>query len=384
MRKNTLLIHHKGAFCPHTGAVSTPVYQVSTFRQDAVDRNRGYDYSRSGNPTRDVLEGFIAQVENGRFGFAFSSGMAAVSTCLMLLRPGDHLVATEGLYGGTYRVLEKVFREHGLSCTYADTTDIGALEDALKPETRAVYIETPCNPRMGITDIAAVADLAHEHGAFAVLDNTFMSPYLQNPLDFGIDIVVHSATKFLGGHSDLIAGLIALNDAGMAGRIKELQNALGAILSPYESWLLMRGMKTLGVRMEKGQKTAVRIAEWLCGRKEVERVMYPGLDEHPGADIHRRQAGGPGAMLSFRLRDCCSGKDFVENVSVWTLAVSLGGIESIITLPAAMTHLPYSSAERNRLGIDGQLVRLAVGIEDEEDLMDDLGGAFARCRKNME
>ncbi len=379
MKISSRLIHHTGAFCPHTGAVSTPVYQVSTFRQDTVDRNRGYDYSRSANPTRGVLESFIAELEGGARGFAYSSGMAAISSCLMLFSPGDHMVATEGLYGGTYRVIREVFEQRGLTCTFAETSDIAALKKALKPETKAVYLETPCNPRMNITDIRAAADTAHEHGAVLVLDNTFMSPYLQRPLEHGADIVVHSATKFLGGHSDLIAGLAVVNSAETAGRMKTLQNSLGAVLGPFDSWLLVRGMKTLGIRLEKGQATAMKIARWLTDREEVAQVMYPGLEAHEGAEVHARQSSGPGAVLSFRLKDAYSGRKLVENVSIWTLAVSLGGVESIITLPAAMTHLPYSREERERLGIDERLVRLSVGIEDAEDLICDLENALRLC-----
>lgn len=377
MRRASRLIHHPGAFCPNTGAVSPPIYQVSTFKQDAIDSNRGYDYSRSGNPTRDVLEAFIADLECGKFGYAYSSGMAAISNCLMLLSPGDHLIATDGLYGGTYRVMRQVFEGKDISCSFVDTADEAALRDAFQPNTKAVFLETPCNPSMRISDIGMVAAAAHERDALLMIDNTFMSPWLQRPLELGADIVIHSATKFLGGHSDLIAGLIVVNEERLAKRIKTLQNALGAVPSPFDCWLLIRGMKTLGVRMDKGQTSAGRIAKWLEERDEVERVMYPGLPGFEGRDIHAKQSGGPGAVLSFRLKDGYDGRKLVESVSMWTLAVSLGGVESIITLPARMTHLPYAPSERQRLAIDDRLVRLSTGIEDADDLISDIESAMS-------
>lgn len=376
MKRASRLIHHWGAFCPNTGAVSPPIHQVSTFKQDSIDSNKGYDYSRSGNPTRDVLENFIADLEGGKFGYAYSSGMAAISNCLMLLNPGDHIIATDGLYGGTYRVMRQVFEHKDISCSFVDTADLSALRGAFKSNTKAVFLETPCNPSMRISDISAVADAAHEHDSLLMIDNTFMSPWLQRPLEHGADVVIHSATKFLGGHSDLIAGLVIIGDEKLAKRVKMLQNALGAVPSPFDCWLLIRGMKTLGVRMDRGQESAGRIARWLMKRDEVESVLYPGLPDFEGHDIHDKQADGAGAVLSFRLKKGYDGRKLVEAAKMWTLAVSLGGVESIITLPARMTHLPYAPSERERLSIDDRLVRLSVGVEDCDDLIEDLENAL--------
>lgn len=379
MRLATRLIHHPGACCEHTGAVSFPIYAVSTFKQDGVGRNKGYDYSRTRNPTRDVLEGYIANLEGGRFGFAFSSGMAAISSCLMLLKAGDHLIATEDLYGGTYRVLTRVFENFQVSCSFVDTSDMDAVAVSFRENTRAVLIETPSNPLMRITDITAIAELAHKNSAFVMVDNTFMSPWLQRPLELGADIVIHSATKFLGGHSDLIAGLVVANEESLARRLKHVQNAVGAVCSPFDCWLLMRGMKTLGVRLSQGQRSAQKIAEWLLSRPEVERVVYPGLEALEGYGIHKRQSDGPGAILSFVLSGGVCSETLLSNMSVWTLAVSLGAVESIITLPSKMTHLPYPQEELKRLGLGNDLIRLSVGIENVDDLIADLERALKKA-----
>ena len=383
MKPATRLIHHSGAVCEHTGAVSPPIYQVSTFAQTAVGANRGYDYSRTGNPTRAVLEQYIADLEAGEegAGLAFASGMAAISACLTLLETGNHVIATAGLYGGTYRLLTRIWEGLGVTTTFVETGDVGAVEAAFTDRTAAVFVETPSNPTMRITDLRAVADLAHRHGALLMADNTFMSPWLQRPLECGADVVVHSATKFLGGHSDLIVGLTVCRDRDLARRLGHIQNAAGAISSPMDCWLLMRGMKTLGVRLERGQATAARIADWLADRDEVAEVLWPGAEGMPGADVHRRQADGPGAVLSFRLRKGLSGEAVCNHVQVWTLAVSLGAVESIITLPARMTHLAYPPGEREALGIDDRLVRLSVGLEDADDLIADLAAALDAARK---
>lgn len=381
MRIATKLIHHPGCCCERTGAVNFPIYQVSTFKQDAVGVNKGYDYSRSRNPTRDVLEDYIASLESGQFGLAFSSGMAAISACLMLLRAGDHLVATQGLYGGTYRVLTRVFQDFDVSCSFVDTTKLEAVAAACRDNTKAILIETPANPLMQISDIGAIATLAHEKGALVMADNTFMSPWLQRPLELGADIVIHSATKFLGGHSDVIAGLVVTKDESLARRIGQIQNAVGAVPSPFDCWLLMRGMKTLGVRFSAAQNSAQKLAEWLTGRPEVDSVLYPGLDTFPGCELHRRQADGPGAMLSFIVREDVSAETLVNSVSVWTLGVSLGAVESIITLPSKMTHLSYPREELKRLGIGDNLVRLSVGIEDADDLIEDLENALEKATR---
>lgn len=376
MRPATRLIHHPGSVDEKTGAVSTPIYQVSTFRQESLGRKQKYDYSRSGNPTREVLEDYIAELEGVEHGFAFSSGMAAISACMSLLDAGDHLVVTEGLYGGTYWVLTRVFDRFDLEYTFVDTGRPGAVRDAMREETQAVFIETPANPTMRITDLEAVSEIAREHDALAMADNTFMSPWLQRPAECGVDVVIESGTKFLGGHSDLIAGLVAVDDRELASDLKTIQGAMGGVLGPQDSWLLMRGMKTLGVRMDRCQENAREIAAWLQRVEAVDEVLYPGLGTLDGDEAHANQADGPGAIISFRLRDGLSGRQLVESTSVWTLAVSLGAVESIITLPARMTHLPYPREELERLGIDDRLVRLSVGVEDVRDLIEDLEEAF--------
>jgi len=376
MRIGTRLIHHPGSTCPHTGALSAPIYQASTFKRTSPDQQGGYDYSRTGNPTRDVLEQYIALLEGGERGFAFSSGMAAISNCLMLLGGGDHVVATEGLYGGTYRILTRLFPRFGIETSFVDTGDIAAVESVLRDSTRAILVETPSNPMMKITDLAKLSAISRERNALLMVDNTFMSPYLQRPLEASADIVIHSATKYLGGHSDLIAGLAVVNDDKLAKKIHFRQNAVGAVPSPFDCWLLMRGMKTLKARMDAQQESARQIAEWLLGRDEVEQVLYPGLETHPGHDVHGKQASGGGAMVSFLVRDEDVAARLLQKVKFWSLAVSLGAVESIITLPARMTHLSYPREECERLGISDKLVRLSVGLEDAEDLIDDLAQAM--------
>ncbi len=378
MQRATKLIHHPGCYCEHTGAVNFPIYEVSTFKQDGVGTNKGYDYSRTRNPTRDVLEKYIATLESGEYGFAFSSGMSAITACLMLLGVGDHIVATAGLYGGTFRVLTTVFNSFNISCSFVDTGDLHAVVGAFRENTRAVLVETPSNPMMRITDIRATVELAHARNALVMVDNTFMSPWLQRPIELGADIVIHSATKFLSGHSDVIAGLVVTDDEGLASRIQHIQNSVGAVPSPFDCWVLMRGIKTLAVRLAHAQASAGRIAEWLMGRPEVERVLYPGLDSLDGFEVNKGQADGPGAILSFLLRDDVCAETFVGSVSLWTLAVSLGAVESIITLSSKMTHLCYPREELAKLGIGDDLVRLSVGIEDVEDLIADLESALKK------
>ncbi|HXK59035.1 MAG TPA: PLP-dependent aspartate aminotransferase family protein [Acidobacteriota bacterium] len=380
MHLKTRLIHHPGAVCEHTGAVSPPIYQVSTFRQHGVNRHKGFEYSRGENPTRQVFEQYVADLEGGTRGFAFASGMAAISACFMLLKAGDHIVATEGLYGGTFRVLSRVFERFNLRYSFVDTNDIDAVNSAFRDETRMVYVETPSNPLMVITDIARISELAHSRKALVVVDNTFMSPYLQRPLELGADISVHSASKFLGGHSDVIAGVAVVKDQEVASRMKWVQVSVGGILGPLDSWLLVRGMKTLGVRLSHSQESAQAIATWLCGRPEVERVYYPGLATHPRAEIHREQADGGGAILSFSLRPTIDVEKFLTSLKVWSLAVSLGAVESIVTQPSRMTHASYPSELRERIGVTDQLVRLSVGLEDVDDLIGDLEEAFEKSQ----
>lgn len=379
MHFKTRLIHHPGSICPSTGAVSAPIYQVSTFKQSGVNRHQGFEYSRGSNPTRKVLEDYIADLEGGCAGFAFASGMAAISACFMLLESGAHVIATEGLYGGTYRVLTRVFDRFNVSFTFVDTNDHAAVAAAFRDNTRMLYLETPSNPLMTVTDIRKACELARSRGALSAVDNTFMSPYLQRPLELGADISLHSASKFLGGHSDVIAGLVVAKDPRTAERIKLIQTAVGGILGPQDSWLLVRGMKTLGVRMAHSQQSAEKIALWLCRHSGVEAVYYPGLPSHPRAEIQKAQADGAGAILSFRLKPSIAPDKFLQAVELWALAVSLGAVESIITQPSQMTHASYSREERERTGVTDSVIRLSVGLEDADDLIADLDHAFAKA-----
>jgi cystathionine beta-lyase/cystathionine gamma-synthase len=306
--------------------------------------------------------------------------MSAISAAIMLLKSGDHLIATEGLYGGSFRVLTQVFNNYEISHSFVNTGDIAEVRSAFHPNTRAVLLETPANPLMGVTDIAITAALVHEQDALLIVDNTFMSPVLQKPIELGADVVVHSATKFLGGHSDLVLGLAATSDVRLADKLKHLQNAVGAVPSPFDCWLLMRGMKTLSVRIERSQENAEEICRWLLTRDEVEEVFYPGIETSAGFEIHARQARGPGSVISFRMKETVKVDQFLKQLQVWTLAVSLGAIESIITQPACMTHLPYPEQEKKRLGIDKRLIRLSVGIEAVTDLIDDLECSLVRAQ----
>ncbi len=368
----TRLIHHPGGTCETTGAVNFPIYEVSTFRQEAPGRNRGFDYSRTANPTRQVLEDYIADLEGGSAGFAYASGMAAITAALLTLRSGDHLIATQGLYGGSYRILTQVLQDYGISSSFVDTGDLQAVQEAFRDNTRAVFVESPSNPLMRTTDLRGVARLAEQRGIITIVDNTFLTPLLQRPLELGIDVVVHSATKFLSGHSDVVAGLVVTAREELAGRLRHLQNAMGAVPSPLDCWLLMRGMKTLGVRLRQASESAERIARWLAARPEVTAVHYPGFGDGADSGLHRSQAAGAGAVLAFRLAPEVDVDRFLAGLRLWTLAVSLGAVESIITVPARMTHLSYPEEERLRLGIDPHLIRLSVGLESAEDLIADL------------
>ena len=372
MTEQTKLIHSGRDRDPYTGASSIPIYQVSTFNQTDPEHLGAYDYARSDNPTREALEHAIADLEGGERGFAFASGMAAISSVLLIFQAGDHLVVGEDIYGGTYRALTAVFRRWGLGCTFVDSTDLEALAAAITPQTKAVFVETPSNPTLKITDLAAVAALAHRHGLLAITDNTFMSPVLQRPLELGFDLVVHSATKFIGGHSDLIAGLAVTRDLEVGRRVRHVQNAFGAILGPQDSWLALRGLKTLAVRLRQQQASAETIARWLQTRPEVTRVYYPTLPGHPGRDIHLRQAAGGGAVISFELPSRVAAVSLLKRVKLPLVAVSLGGVESILSYPVTMSHAAMPAAEREARGISAGLVRLSVGLEAAEDLIADL------------
>ncbi|OYD07198.1 bifunctional cystathionine gamma-lyase/homocysteine desulfhydrase [Paludifilum halophilum] len=376
MRIDTKLIHGGVFGDEETGAVSVPIYQVSTYRQEAIGKHKGYEYSRTGNPTRAALEALIAELENGTGGLAFSSGMAAISTVLSLYSQGDHLVVGDDIYGGTYRVLSRVFNRLGIEATYVDTSRLDQVKEAIRPHTRAVYMETPSNPLLKVTDIEGLADICREKNLHLIVDNTFLTPYWQNPLDLGADIVVHSATKYLGGHSDVVAGLIAVKDEDLGEELHFLQNSIGGILPPHDSWLLMRGMKTLGLRMRQHEATAARLAEWLARRGDIASVYYPGLTDHPGHETASRQARGFGGMISFDVGSAERAEQVLERTRYFTLAESLGAVESLISVPARMTHASIPYERREELGITEGLIRVSVGVEDVEDLLEDLDQAL--------
>ncbi|HBC94512.1 MAG TPA: methionine biosynthesis PLP-dependent protein [Pelotomaculum sp.] len=376
MKFGTRILHTGNEIDPATGAVSVPIYQVSTFKQERADAFGPYDYARSGNPTRDALEATIASLEGGVRGFAFSSGMAAISSVFLIFSPGDHLVVCEDVYGGTHRVLTRLFSRLGIEASFVDFTDLSKVEAALRDNTRAIFAESPSNPLLKITDLQAVAALSRERGLISIVDNTFMTPYLQRPLALGIDIVVHSATKYLGGHSDLIAGLAVAADPRIAEQIRFIQNSFGAVLGPQDSWLLLRGMKTLKARMDLHQSGAGKLAAWLAGREEVKKVYFPGLPDHPGREIHEKQAEGPGGIVSFRMKDEKTARMLMEKVKLPALAVSLGAVESIISYPLTMSHASMHPDHRLRAGVTGELIRLSVGLEDPDDLIEDLSQAM--------
>ncbi len=376
MRAKTRLIHG-GIFGDEaTGAVSTPIYQVSTYKQEAVGKFKGYEYSRTGNPTRHALEELIADVEYGHAGFAFGSGMAAISSVMMLFSAGDHVILTDDVYGGTYRVMNKVLNRFGLEFTFVDTGNLEEVEAAVKENTKAIFIETPTNPLLKVTDIEAVAKFAKTKNLLTIVDNTFMTPYLQSPIKLGADIVLHSATKYIGGHSDVVAGLVVVNTEELASELHFVQNSVGAILGPQDSWLLMRGLKTLGIRMEETGSNAQKIAEFLQGHDAVGTVIYPGLSDHTGHELMKKQATGFGGMISFDVGSKEKAGELLAKLKYFTLAESLGAVESLISVPAQMTHASIPVERRGELGIVEGLVRISVGIEDVEDLIEDLEQAL--------
>ncbi|HWQ40546.1 MAG TPA: PLP-dependent aspartate aminotransferase family protein [Desulfosporosinus sp.] len=367
---NTRLLHAAADRDPFTGAVSIPIYQVSTFHQDP-DKPGDYDYSRSGNPTRKALEDLIAQLEGGVRGFAFASGMAATSSVLMLFQPGDHLVVSEDLYGGSFRVLTTVFDRWGLKISFVDSSDSEAVEKAITPSTKALFIETPSNPLLKISDLRELVKIAQRHNLITIADNTFLTPYLCRPLELGVDIVIHSATKFLNGHSDVLAGLVVAKDQEFADKIGFLQNALGGVLGPQDSWLLIRGLKTLGIRLDRQSANAQIMANWFQTQPWVEKVYYPGLESHPGRQVLSEIASGFGAIVSFKVKEPEILDKLVRNLTLPAVAVSLGAVESILTHPVTMSHAAMAPAQRDKLGISNNLLRLSVGLEDTFDLIDD-------------
>ena len=379
LRFGTRAIHAGQTPDPSTGAIMTPIYATSTYVQESPGVNKGYEYSRSQNPTRFAYERCVADLEGGTRGFAFASGLAAMATVLDLLNTGDHIVASDDLYGGTFRLFERVRkRSAGLEFSFLDMSDPSALRAALRPATRMIWVETPSNPLLKIVDLAAVARVAKERGLLLVADNTFATPCLQRPIEFGFDIVVHSATKYINGHSDIVNGVVVTANAELGERLAFLQNAVGAIASPFDSFLALRGLKTLHLRMERHCANAQALAEWLAAHPAVERVMYPGLPSHPGHDIARRQMSAFGGMITVILSgDLSFARRMLERCRIFALAESLGGVESLIEHPAIMTHASVPAEQRRAVGISDTLIRISVGVEDFEDLRDDLAQALA-------
>ncbi|ACJ33140.1 bifunctional cystathionine gamma-lyase/homocysteine desulfhydrase [Anoxybacillus flavithermus] len=377
MRRKTKLIHGGIAGDEHTGAVSVPIYQVSTYKQEAVGVHKGYEYSRTGNPTRHALEELIKDVEEGYAGFAFSSGMAAITAVMMLFNSGDHVILTDDVYGGTYRVMTKVLNRLGIASTFVDTSNLANIEAHIQPNTKAIYLETPTNPLLKITDIQEAAAIAKRHGLLTIVDNTFSTPYWQTPIALGAHIVIHSATKYLGGHSDVVAGLVVVNSEQLATDLHFIQNSTGGILGPQDSWLLMRGMKTLGIRMEEHEENTRKIVEFLTNHPAVTRVYYPGLPSHPNHDVAKKQMRGFGGMVSFDVGSAEKAEQVLTRVRYFTLAESLGAVESLVSLPAKMTHASIPKERRAELGITDGLIRISVGLEDADDLIEDLAQALA-------
>ncbi|SNB45207.1 PLP-dependent aspartate aminotransferase family protein [Geobacter sp. DSM 9736] len=360
-----------------TGAVTVPVYQTATFRHPGLGQSTGYDYSRSGNPTRQALEEGIARLDGGARGFAYASGMAAIANILLLFKSGDHIVVTEDLYGGTCRLFDQILTQYGLAFTYVDTSDTAAVREAIRPETKALFVESLTNPLLKVADIAALSAICRQRGLLCIVDNTFLTPYLLRPLDLGADITVYSGTKYLSGHNDTVSGLAVVKDPTLAERVYFHQNSVGAVLGPQDSWLTIRGMKTLSVRLDRQQENALRIAEWLSGHPKIRKVYYPGLAEHPGHDLLKKQARGFGAMIAFEVESPDQVEPLLMKTDVISFAESLGGVETLITFPQVQTHADIPPEVRTRLGINDVLLRLSVGIEDADDLIADLAQALA-------
>lgn len=377
MKKNSLLIHGGISIDEKTGAVNIPIYQTSTYKQKAFGENSGYEYSRTGNPTREALEKLIADIEYGKRGFAFASGLAAITAVLSLFKSGDKILITNNVYGGTFRVIDKVFSNFGIKYEVVD--DFTKLEEKIDKDVKAVYIETPTNPLLDVMDIKIIADKAKEHGLLTIVDNTFMSPYFQNPLKIGADIVLHSATKYLGGHSDLVAGLVVVNDEELGERIHFIQNSTGGILQPFDSFLVIRGIKTLSVRMDRHELNAEFIAKELNKLDGIEKIYYPGLESHKGHEIQKKQASGFGGIISFTLDSKIDYKKFLNNLKLITFGESLGGVESLACHPASMTHAAMPVEIRERIGITDRLIRISVGIEDREDILEDIKQALVKA-----
>lgn len=372
----TNLIHAKTGIDGHFGAVNVPIYQVSTFNLEDETNGGRYDYSRSGNPTREALENTIAQLENGAAGFAFSSGMAAVSSVLCLFEAGDEIIVSNDIYGGTYRVLTRLFSKFGIKTTFVNMTNVDEVEEVISSQTKAIYIESPSNPFLQVTDIKSVAALAKRYDLLTIVDNTFMTPYLQQPINLGANIVIHSATKYISGHSDVIGGLVVVSDEKLADEVRFVQNAFGAILGPQDCFLFLRGIKTLKVRLDQQQQTALELAKWFEEQRDVEAVYYPGLKTHPDYELITEQANGYGAIISFKLNNDELAQHILKNVRLSSIGVSLGAVESILTHPATMSHASIPKEVRDEKGITESLLRLSVGLEEYEDLKEDFNNAL--------
>lgn len=379
MKFGTKAIHAGVSPDPTTGAVMTPIYQTSTYAQSAPGQHKGYEYARTQNPTRSALEQSLAALENGRFGICYGSGLAAMDAVLRTLKPGDEILSSNDLYGGSYRLMTKVYEKYGIKTHFLDFTDLEALRQTINERTRLLWIETPTNPMLNVVDIEAICQIAKQRGVTSCVDNTFASPYLQNPLDLGADVVLHSATKYLGGHSDVVLGALITNDESLAEQFHFFQNAVGAVSGPQDCFLVLRGVKTLHLRVERACQNAVQIADFLKTQPAVEKVYYPGFPEHPGHEIAKKQMRHFGGMVSFTLKADTfeQASAVMSKTQVFTLAESLGGVESLIGHPASMTHASIPRAERLKVGMTDSLIRLSVGVEDVEDLMEDLRQALA-------
>ncbi|QQD80823.1 bifunctional cystathionine gamma-lyase/homocysteine desulfhydrase [Bacillus siamensis] len=376
MKKKTLMVHGGITGDEKTGAVSVPIYQVSTYQQPKAGEHTGYEYSRTANPTRTALESLITELEGGAAGYAFGSGMAAITAVMMLFDSGDHVILTDDVYGGTYRVMTGVLNRFGIEADFVDTSSKEKVQKAIRPNTKAIYIETPTNPLLKVTDLKLMSDIAKEAGVLLIVDNTFYTPYFQQPLSFGADIVLHSATKYLGGHSDVVGGLVVTADKELGEKLHYVQNSTGGVLGPQDSWLLMRGIKTLGLRMDAINHSAGKIAELLEAHDAVQTLYYPGSAKHPGHELTKAQSSGFGGMISFDIGSSERVDAFLEKLNLFTIAESLGAVESLISVPSRMTHASIPRNRRLALGITDGLVRISVGIEDTEDLTADVKQAL--------
>ncbi len=362
---------------PSTGAIMTPIFQTSTFVQESIGKHKGYEYARTQNPTRQAMEKNIAVLEKGKHGIAFASGLAAISAIIQMLESGDHVVCSDNVYGGTYRVFETLFKKFGLSFSFVDTSELARVEQAVTPRTRLIFVETPTNPMLTLSSLEGIARLAAEKKCLTVVDNTFMSPYFQNPLTFGIDMVVHSSTKYLNGHSDVVGGIVLTRRDDLAEKLFYIQNAAGAVPGPQDCFLILRATKTLALRMKEHEKNALALARYLEKHPRVEHVYYPGLPSHPQHDLAKKQMSGFGGIVSIELGSLENARQFAEAVRIFSLAESLGGVESLVDHPAIMTHASVPREERLRMGLTDGLIRLSVGVEDEEDLLADVEQALA-------